>query len=840
MTSRYRAFKYDTAVYGNGGLALAQSYILAQAIDHTSIRITLDVPERVGQSFMLVRSNHGSAEDPSDGYTVASGVLTSSNLVFVDSTVGQSSVSGTTYYTLFEFDENGAWMKDAATSVVVPSNKGTLNKMLDILPTMYTSVDGNPLSPTDFDSELLKFLYGFALTYDELSTLVDFILPENRDRYITRRLSEIFATGIGMPNEYLIGVGASARLYREAGYIYRNKGTANGIATYVEALTGWQTVVKETNNKIPTLDDGSFEESTGRWGWDSSRMSLVVQAIDGVTAVGPDIEYETSDYPFSRMGVGHATLLGSTARMTLPGSGDIRLGAIPVRPGKTHFFAVPVQSVTGSPAIIPSVEWLDYRGVTLSVSTLADTSASTDWQVAGGPVLAPADATFAVLHIDISGIAGDEVYLDMLSFTEEVARFRTNFFLNPSAEADVDDVELVDPAAGTLSTTTDQVRFGTRSFLLQASSATPVSLGMQDSALIEAADGQTFTGSVYLYSTIETVATPRFQWISNGTPTVLSTSPTTTIPANEWTRIHYTVTAPTGTTHLQFGFTTDAVFSGTDSLYADGFMVEQTDRLGDFVAGSTGTTYGASGRYGDFIYSTYDVGYIYRDPRSVTIICQPDRVNLVFDPSFEVDPTPWTVDAGSLVSSGDQHLTGLSSGKASGETWSFKTNAMPVIGDYTYSIASAAWSASGTAEVAVRWYDYSDSLLREDTVAFDSLSENWTTLDGTFAAPRAAVYAVAHLTGTGTVYIDNVLFERADRPQVFFSGNIADADNQDGRWSGSGPSSYSLLYDKAPIKLGRLKQTLPYYLPIGVSARVLLWDSADPEVQALIPRGIYK
>lgn len=849
MAGSFRAFKYGTELYGNFGPQITQSYIFAQALDYSTVRIMLDVPEKIGFKYALVRSIHGTAEDPSDGVTISSGVV-STLQIEVEDTIGDynvsvslptdySPISGTTYYTLFGFDENGAWYKDAATSVVVPTNKQTTKKVIDLLPTMFTSEDSNPFSPTNYESDLQKFLYGFGLTYDELSSMIDFVLPENRSRYTTRMLSGIFATGIGMPNEYLIGVAANARLYRESGYIYRNKGTASGIATYVEALTGWQTVVRETNNKFLSLDDGSFEYGTGNWSFDSNDSSLESVAIDGVNVVGPPIEYETEDYAFSRLGVGQVTLNASSSRLSLPGSSN-RLLCIPVVGGRSHYLAVPCRQESGSGMILqPSIEWLDIDGSSISTSVLSNAEVTSEWSVAGGPVIAPDNAAFAMLHLDLVGVAGDVAQIDMLSFSEEVATFRTNLMENPSAEDGTAGFELTSPTGTVLTASTEQAWVGEQSLKITSADATARTVGVRNDVDYPVAEATTVTGSAYVYSTTPVEVSLSFDWKSGGSYLSTSTRDGLQVPANAWTRVSYTVTSPASTTGFQFAIDSSTAIASTDAVYVDGVMVEERDRLGDFIAGSTGTLYGASGKYGDFIYSTYDVGYVYRDPRSITVICQPDRVNLIHDPAFDADVSDWTAESGVLTKSSDKSLSGSSSGKAEGESWSIESNTIPAVGSYSYSVSVWVSGSGSSVQAEIDWYDYSDALLRVDQLDVPSLSDDWVEITGTVSSPDRTSYGVLRLSGSGTVYVDNVLLERSDRPLTFFSGTLSDVYNQDGLWSRGTENSYSLLYNKLPVKLGRIKQTLPYYLPVGVTARVVLWDSLDPEVQALVPRGIY-
>ena len=848
MAGTFKTFKYGGSVYGNFGPVITQSYLLAQALDYGSVEITIEAPTRVGSRYSLVRSNTGASQDPSDGFTVSSGIFTASVTTFTDTTpavttsrpdMTYSRQTGTAYYTLFGFSEDGAWYKDAATSVVVPTNKNSTKKLISFLPSMYSSEDGNPYSPPNTEeSDLEKYLYAFGLTFDELSSMIDFILPENRNLHVTRRLGEILVTGVGMPSEYILGVSANARLYREAGFIYRNKGTLRGLTTFVEALTGWQTIVTESTNLLLSLDDGSFENSVGNWSWNPSAVSLTVEPIVELGMQGPVVPTETSEYPFSRLGVGKITLNSSSAVIELP-AGYNRMLSVPVVAGEGYYLDVPCKSSGDSVTIEPEVHWLDIRGNFLSVSSLGSLITTTSWVSSGGPVIAPDGASFAAIRINVSGSSGNVAYLDMLAFTNEQVRERSNLFDYPPSASEIASVKLVTATSRVLQSSTAVSLYGDTSFRASSSDATPRNLGVANSGTIAASSGETFTGSVFARPTKSATGTVSFKWYNGATLLSTSTSSSVSLPANEWTRLAYTVTAPPSTTGLEFSVNTPTTFASTDSFYIDGFLVEQSTRLGDFFTGRTNTKYGEEGIYGSFVYSDYEVDYVYRDPATVTVICQPERLNLIFDPSFELPGTTWSVGSGSLVTTTEEFVSGTRCGKATGASWSFSSNDVPVVGNYAYGLSAYALSAAGSCSVSVTWYDYSDLVIETDTYVFDDLSAEWSVLESELYSPATAVYAVVKFEGSGTVYVDNVLMERSDRPQTFFSGDLSDIDNQDGRWSDGTPGSYSLLYNKAPIKLGRLKQTLPYYLPLGMSAKVLLWDSPDPQVQSLIPRGIY-
>lgn len=651
---RFSQFRYGSREYGLIVGTVTYSTLLAQAVDYRKVFIRVEVPSRGNMGYLLLRSKTGASEDPSDGLIVTSGVVSATSFTFIDgvdtfaddATDNNISIpSGIVYYTLFIVDSDGSWTKDAATSVMVPKDRGTSQFFRTGLPGFYTSEENNPLDPHSDTSDLMRFLYGFSMTYDELAEHIDVLLPENRGRGNIRRLHDTYAHSVGMPSEYTIGIATTSRLFREAGYIYRNKGTVSGIATYVEALTGWQTVVSESTNLLLSIDDGSFEYSTGNWGISGGNLTKV-------TTDGPTFPYEATNAPFSRLGVGEVTLTSTAATMTLPGDAS-RLKMIPVTAGTTYYVNVPHRRGTiATPAVAVSVRWHNAHGTVLSTTSVASGTAIAPWVTLSDTTTAPTGAAFATLIITITGASGNKVNLDMISFSE------------------------------------------------------------------------------------------------SGGP--------------------------------------------------------------------------------------------YRDPRAVTIICQPNRVNLVFDPSIDYSPTTWAATAGTFTASSTHTLLGGKSGKGVGTVgtpFRFVSNTVPVLPYAAYSMSAYAYSSGGTCSADIRWYDGDGDLVSQEIVPFDTLSTEWTRLDHTLLSPDDAATATISFVGTGTVYVDAVTFERSDHSQVFFSGGIADSYGQDSSWSDGTPQSYSLLYANRFVKRSRLRQTLDHYLPVGVTSRVLLWDSQDPEVQALLPNG---
>lgn len=652
--ARYADFRYGTRQYGATPRAVSRSFLLAQALDYGQVRLTLEVEQRIGFGFALTRTRTGAAEDPSNGVVVSSGVISVPLFSVVDGvdTLTDSDdrndvsvPSGMVYYTLFIFDSEGAWFKDAATSVVVPENYGSHLFLASLLPTSFLSEDGNPFGYVPATSDLYKFLGGLAVTYDEWKTYIDIALPQKtRGRGVVRRLHDAAAASLGMPVESTIGVGASSRLYRDAGLIYQSKGSRSAVQIYTEALTNWNTVVTESTNLLLSLDDSSFEGGVGNWATDGG--TLLRTQVDGGAVTAPEAEFEDPLSPFARDYVGRVTLTSTSATLALPGDGR-RLKSIPVEAGETYYLKVPARAVAGTPSITLSVRWLRQSGEEISVSSGSATGTTSSWSTLTYSAQAPADAHFAALSLIVDGTSSDIVDLDMISFAASDTHFR--------------------------------------------------------------------------------------------------------------------------------------------------------------------------------------------EPRCVDVICGPARLNLLADPSFEIESS-WTSEEGTLEYSTEQALVGAQSGKCSGEGFRVVSESIPALPEFPLTLAGHS-RGSGSATYVIEFLDGDGALLSSQEITATVSDTEWSRVDETVIPDAAAVALRLVLEGTGTVYFDAISLERADRPLVYFDSAISDQTGEDSKVATKGDNTYSLLYPNRLVKLIRLRQTLQFYLPMGVRARVLLWDSPDPQIEDLLPYG---
>lgn len=652
--ARYADFRYGTRRYGASPRAISRSFLLAQAVDYGKVLITLEVEQRVGFGYALTRTRTGAAEDPSNGVVVSSGILTAPLFSIMDGVDNLSDEdvrndvavpSGMVYYTLFIFDESGSWFKDAATSLVVPREQGSHAFIASLLPTAYLSEDGNPFGYVPDNSDLYRFLGGLAVTLDEWKTALGLILPnQTRARGTVRRLHDAYVSSLGMPIESTIGVAASSRLYRDAGLIYSRKGTLSGLQLYAEALTNWNTVIRESTNLLLSLDDSSFESGIGFWG--VSGGTLVAQQVDGGSVTSPDQEFEDPVSPFARGYVGRVTLSSEEATLSLPGDGR-RLKCVSVVAGETYVLKVPNRSIEGEISMSIGLRWLDQSGSELSTTYGDVTACDTDWTTLSVSGEAPLGAHFVAVQVIVSGGEDDVVDVDMISLAESDTHFR--------------------------------------------------------------------------------------------------------------------------------------------------------------------------------------------EPRCIDVICGPARLNLLANPSFESDDY-WVPEQGSLEYTDDEALVGLKSGKCEGDPFRIVSETNPVLQGFPLTFAGHT-KGDGTASFVIEFLDEGDDVVSQQEVPAQVVSDSWSRTDEIVIPDPLAVTFRVVLEGEGVVYFDGLSLERADRPLVYFDSGVTDQTGEDGKVATKNGNVYSLLYPNRLVKLIRLRQTLPFYLPLGVRARVLLWDSPDPQVEDLLPYG---
>lgn len=327
--------------------------------------------------------------------------------------------------------------------------------------------------------------------------------------------------------------------------------------------------------------------------------------------------------------------------------------------------------------------------------------------------------------------------------------------------------------------------------------------------------GQVYSFSVYSRAKTNGRATAlQISWLdATGASISTQNSSGYTSTNSGWTRLSYVnKTAPANAAFVGIKVLLSSTVSG-EIFYFDAFQVEQS---------ATATTYA--------------------DARRLDIYLNPSRVNIVPNPSFEVDTSSWTTTGTTsfaVTAPGTGALTGSTkSGRivAAGSAVTLYASTYQALNTKTsgYGLRPHTFSAyfnSATADVVtpkIFWYDSSNTLLATTVGTPVTLGGSaWTRVSVTGTAPISGgtttatkvVYWFDIATAvTRIIYVDCVLFEASPYLQPYFDATIGYYQTADlATDSGINTLGRSLYYKNKANAVSRLNSAIADYLPIGTT-----------------------
>lgn len=505
---KYKEIIYGSgATYGEASrVAFSAEPVTATAISHSSVELTWAKPLNTSLAsyvgFRVVRNQDAFPENEEDGvilyefYTKTAAVV--DRTMFID---GKDDAYGITnaplvsgrfcyYRAWILLDEAGEWVRAGDAYTLLPSTHAsgtgpdtvltgwvdvngdivdktigdqqlttTHDRLMGMIPRVYLSANKGPLdeiqeynsdldaSGADENTLLNQFLKAFSLTFDEFLNYTEFVSPEisgkNTDPNILKLQSQQFNLSFDTN-----GISRSQKkLVREAMYIYRRKGTLAGLQTAIEALTGYDAVITQTNNLMLSPQDSTFFHGTGFW---NAGTGCTISTTQGVFAVptSEDLALDTDwSAKINVTSVNAAIYNGYTSPVTR---------GIPVTAGESYTFSYHynynASPGSNNPKTTPSIRWFDRNGKVISTSTgTAVNSGTQSWVVHSISATAPAKATYAGVSISFNTINANW-YLDMVSFTNSssvlayeeprgvdvfLSPKKTNYLLDPSFDGDL-------------------------------------------------------------------------------------------------------------------------------------------------------------------------------------------------------------------------------------------------------------------------------------------------------------------------------------------------------------------------------------------------------------------
>jgi phage tail-like protein len=513
------------------------------------------------------------------------------------------------YYRMWLRKDDNVWYEAGDTYLIIPQDHGatafagttaqtTHDKVMDLLPKVYTTATQSPIDNVDPESTLYRFLKGFSLTLDELLTYADVLKPNYSGLSTPPQVVSLQAQQLGLPMESSLGLRAMKHLVREAVYLHNNKGTLLGVQTLAESLTGFAPTVTQTRNLMLSIQDSTFYKGVGNWtpvgncNIVSAANIPIVTGIEGCA----DLTY-----------TGKVTVSTTGAKLS---NGNLlpKTRGIPVLPETNYEVSFQHKFDSGSTASLSlTATWYDYLGTAIDSEVVTGLSSSSTWALAENTFESPAEATY--LGIDITFPSTGTYYIDMVQVAQEnpdslnapyeeprgvnvfLAPSKVNLVKNPSFDElnalwDITDDgnELVD--------STFAHAFGTSQMLESTTNTDALTQYTTESdAGIPA--GQFYTASLYAKTVSGTEDFELTLTATSGLDTVTETTGTVTL-TDEWQRIHVSLFVPSTydeTTFLTIDFVGEETTGNV--IHLDGVQLEASYLPTDYFDGEFPDVYGA-------------------------------------------------------------------------------------------------------------------------------------------------------------------------------------------------------------------------------------------------------
>lgn len=909
---------YNVGIYGDSTniygkytkTELSAEPFSAMALTYSSAQLSWVEPAGTFFELRIVRSTEGYPDTAEDGAIVYSRTAAT--------TVGEAEVDEGipggkfAYYRIWLLTADNLWKIAAETYTLIPRehasivpNDGTVllsaqNKLVDVLPRVYSSVAQSPLDEVDQNSDLYAFLGAMSFTLDILLTYAELLLPADNLRSVNPELLALEAAHLGLIPETYISTKHQRRLVREAFYIYQHKGTLESVGTFTESLTGFAPDVTVSQNVLLTTQDSTFDKGVGFW---AAGPGCELEAVE---PVGGTPSGEKQKYASENTWAGEVTVAVPGAYISI-GEASPTTQGVPVSPGTGYALSAYAKAASGTMPVIGYVTWYDQFGDVIRVDppityTQDPQVIADSWTAFSFKTKSPG------AEIDVSSVT---IASNVLTFG-----FSTPNLFVPGETVIVEGVERIaletvqetssiaissnevtltfDSSHGFLEDDVITIRGANNSSLFSEHTVTSVTSTELTFDFFSAdLDEEDFVANVYKIVTYDgkyQVLAVGANTASVGTSyadlatTVVSgkliealpdTTPilTTTAAWSISSGIAYLTFASshglsTGdiiliqglTSLLDFGVHPITVVDSTTVAFAvlnlDGSTPDDVSTTVDTngfavkIVPGTGTAF-RKARFATFRLVFLSTGIVYSDmvqlttttdilpftestfpyyheARAVEIFLNSSKQNYLKNPAFHADGmTAWTKVGGSyelldrttspISLIGYGNVYSFTTETAGASTLTSITGEAPSGKFYSFSFY-AKTSTSGATETFGMTLSAADGVL-EEVVATKSvvitITDTWQRFSVTVLAPEITnpMGLVANITGvtTGsTVYIDRPQVEGSFKPTDYFDGEYFDA-----VWEGEQYASTSHFYPDRAIKVTRLKQELPKYIPIN-------------------------
>jgi hypothetical protein len=848
----YSAAKYGIDAYGQfSKIDYYAEPFISKAVDYTKVQLTWVEPSGDAlDEFRILRSNDGFPETPEDGRLIYS-YNSTTNIRLTEYLDGEEPLNPVpsgkfVYYRIWVkvLSATNVWRVAGDTFTLVPSKHSsfapdnttlvdTKNKLLDILPRVYTTSTQSPIDEVDPNSELAIFLDAFAFELDTALTYADLLLPVSSWQYISPEILTLQSNQFGIEVEPYIATKQQRKLVRNAISIYQNKGTLTGIGAFVESYTGFAPTVTSSPNLVLSTQDSTFTNGVGFWKAIGNATIVPETTIPGVSeSIEPYIENNGYVAKITINEIGSKVVNGNEKPVTQ---------GTPVLPGTAYIFSGYGRSASGTIGVKGYASWYDIDGNFIEVDpprTFIQTPvpiSDSSWQKFQVPARSPG-VTGRILAYSIASGALT-FYLESIS---SLVRGETIVVSGISDE--IDGVYQIE-ANGITPETVNQLTVATSEsntsglvscdgFLQEANpSFEAIPLIVMGGEIVDGLATVTFAAPHGLTDGDKIVIQAMSTSFSFGMHTILSAPTTTTVTF----RIYNPYT-PTPNTTLDESFTITGVPYGAAVQLIpgeiEGIVPEAYYASFELEFATTGIL------YLDLLQlATFNVPE-YHQPRAVEIFLNPNKTNFLLNPGFHEDTLDdtWDVtatDYGSYDRTGTgPALTGdgfvLLVDENDGNDAIVESTSAPInTGKFvTASVYLKAYGeTTGDLTLSLEAIDSADdSSLGITSETQVTLTNSWERYSTTIFVPtddRRTIVAKMSLVSDGDIkfWLDRAQVEESFRPTDYFAGSDVEgeASAESAFWEGEQYESPSHQYANFDQKIDRLRAQLPKYLPTNLS-----------------------
>lgn len=210
--------------------------------------------------------------------------------------IGQEpNVSGT-YWTDSTADAN--WVVAGAVSNLVVADNGYQDRLYKLIPRPYKGADNFVTEVEDENPPLYDFLKTFSYHLDEIKTNYDKLLDVNNWLKATEPQAQSLAAQFGVDNDPTLPAHFRRTRLRDSAHLYREKGTQGGLRGILNAALGWDADIVIGPNLMLNDDQTNFAHPVfDAWNPSVNYAGPVPAVLNGPAAVpGQRVQYNGNIY----------------------------------------------------------------------------------------------------------------------------------------------------------------------------------------------------------------------------------------------------------------------------------------------------------------------------------------------------------------------------------------------------------------------------------------------------------------------------------------------------------------------------------------------------------------